>query len=704
MEPLLRITLLGRVCVEFMTGAGAPPQLLQPRKLALLAYLGAEDRPVPRDEIVGIMWAEAPEPRARASLSQLLHAIRSDCAADIFLVAGKSVGVSPELVQCDVAEFYRLLERLSPEETLRRFRGPFMPGFTLPAESAFEDWCSRQRERLDIALADVAWRAAERAGDKREGLHYLELASTVRPWDEAILRRRMRALAVHGERAAGLALYDEYARQLRVKLGISPARQTHALAAELLASQETTPSSDPIEVPRDASAVMTALPPRRRIVKAPMHLLRRRVLQLTGVTVLIGAVLLGALISRQVQGVSRSRPLVALTGLDVSGADANRRSELLHRLTGLLAADTMFSLTVASPSQADIVISGAIDLNAYGPRGTVVLQSERGRVLGTLPIAYPAQSDAAAAEDLAQRLRQMIVLFSAADDESRSIVRLEQRLSDATRHGEQGAYGLAEATLTRIMKELAATTLKPATKRAMTSQVWERRAWIALLRGDRPAATANFQNAIDALSSSSVPRDNAARQRLADLHYLAWAADTLDVSRHLSSAIDHLYEIDEEGRTPAAWLRLSAALYSLGHYAEAYSAANAARSHPATKGVPEELALLLFKSAFNAKKDRTAAAECEAIRKYLPTSWPPIACAAFMAGWAGAAYRPADLLNELGTIEEPEPLRSFTRAKVSVLIAAAAARRGDSVLCDSLLRHSPNVPMMRISRYSARLP
>jgi len=106
MRPLLQLHLLGRVSLTLASGAPAPGALLQPRKLALLAYLALEQRPVPRHELAALMWGHVTDDRARASLNQLLHSIRTHVPRDPFIAEGSAVRLDPAVVSCDAVDFY----------------------------------------------------------------------------------------------------------------------------------------------------------------------------------------------------------------------------------------------------------------------------------------------------------------------------------------------------------------------------------------------------------------------------------------------------------------------------------------------------------------------------------------------------------------------------------------------------------------------
>src|SRR4051812_9856438 len=78
----------------------------QRRRLALLAYLTAADRPViPRSRVLAILWPESDDASARHSLSQLLYALRQDLPAGAITADTETVRLDPAALPSDVQDF-----------------------------------------------------------------------------------------------------------------------------------------------------------------------------------------------------------------------------------------------------------------------------------------------------------------------------------------------------------------------------------------------------------------------------------------------------------------------------------------------------------------------------------------------------------------------------------------------------------------------
>src|SRR5215208_5370394 len=102
---MLHIATLGASCVTCGDGSAVSLDALQPRRMALLAYLGAArpHGPQRRDVVVAMLWPELDAARARAALRQALHAIRKSLGADAVVSHGlETLELSRDIFTCDV--------------------------------------------------------------------------------------------------------------------------------------------------------------------------------------------------------------------------------------------------------------------------------------------------------------------------------------------------------------------------------------------------------------------------------------------------------------------------------------------------------------------------------------------------------------------------------------------------------------------------
>ena len=166
---LLRLNTFGRLFVERdgqrLTGAAS-----QPRRLALLAMVaGSGDQGMTRDQLLGMLWSETDEERARKGLNQALYALRQELGADEVFLGTRDLRLNPELVTSDVAAFTGAIKAGQLERATAEYTGPFLDGFHLsdaPGVRALAGrGAGRPGPRLRTALERLARRAAER-GDR----------------------------------------------------------------------------------------------------------------------------------------------------------------------------------------------------------------------------------------------------------------------------------------------------------------------------------------------------------------------------------------------------------------------------------------------------------------------------------------------------------------------------------------------------------
>jgi DNA-binding SARP family transcriptional activator len=687
--PRLHLQLLDHVQAG-TTLAPAPAPLQQPRKLAVLAYLVLEARPVPRAELATLLWGETTDESARKSLRQILHAIRLDCGFDPFIADRNFVRLDPRYVTCDVLQFYRALEQQQqPGAVVKQYDATFMRGFAIADARAFDDWCEQQRMKFDEALAEAAFDASKHCDDPRAALALLEIAAHRRPFEQSILRRRMRCLQQVGEVGAALSLYETERLQLREQTGASPAKETNDLAHELLnAARQAVVVPAIVMEPAEAAAEPARMLHGR--MQRLRHRLRRRGGRLVGAAVLVASIYLGFTMSNSTQATNRDIPVVMLTDLTVSGADPVRRNEIIQLLSSFLEEDSEFALSRTNARASDAVLSLALDAGD-GLNGTATLQSPPGTVLARVPIMYPAKSDAEAVRLLARQIRLQIAVVLARDAKTRNAAALDIRFDEVKRAQDTGAFEQVQAALAEIDGLIEQMPLPEPERRMLRSRWWESSGWLSIGRDqDFAAAVKKFGSAISALDNDLI--DPAVRQRLVNLNLVSYMFGRDDGLEQLEGIETHASAIPAGARTPETWVRLAQAQYYLGKFQEVIGTGDEGRRTLLSLTVHPELSLIMFRAAFDANRATRASAECRLLRKNAPATWHAVACAAMAMGWLHADYDARQLLVELRAIEDREPARTGAQAFVTELIGAAAAHRNDRVLADSLLHTLPPVP------------
>jgi DNA-binding SARP family transcriptional activator/lipoprotein NlpI len=229
--PRTQISLLGRFRLKDETGreiavAARRAQLL----LALLALQAPQ--PVARERVVGLLWGELSEERARHSLRQLLTTLRKH--AHVVKASGEEIALDTDACSVDLVEFRNLAARgdaQSLQRMLELYRGPLLDG-----ASADEEWLHVERKRLADLAAGAASRLATRyteAGDHVAAVQMLRRWLGADPCVEEAHRLLMRSLNAMGERTAALQQYQRCVDALQRELGVAPSAETAALYRSL---------------------------------------------------------------------------------------------------------------------------------------------------------------------------------------------------------------------------------------------------------------------------------------------------------------------------------------------------------------------------------------------------------------------------------------------------------------------------------------
>lgn len=236
----VRLCLLGGF--EVYVGLGPPRRLASRKATALLAYLASPaGRAHLRDKLAALLWGDAGEREARASLRRALADIRAALrgAPSLLVLEGQTVRLRRDRVSVDVPEFERRAVSRTPAALAAAatlYRGDFLEGLT-PDAPAFDEWLSTERERLrERAAAALERLLAHRTrhNDIDEAIQIALRLLAVDPLREAAHRTLMRLFISQGRRAAALRQYQICARALARELEAEPEAETRRLYRELL--------------------------------------------------------------------------------------------------------------------------------------------------------------------------------------------------------------------------------------------------------------------------------------------------------------------------------------------------------------------------------------------------------------------------------------------------------------------------------------
>lgn len=269
--PSLTLTFFG---VPQLAVDGHKVDITRKKALALLAYLAVTRRPHSRDALATMLWPEADQKRARATLRNVIWAVNQTPAAPWLVVEGDAVGLhspgSPRpdsytldldverfrsLVDAAVAHDHKPEERCSHcvellTEAVGLAEGEFLAGFSLPDAPEFEEWqffeasSLRQLQATALELLIARLGAAGKAG---EAVAYGRRLVALDPLHEPAQRTLMRLYAAAGQQQAALRQYEVVRGKLDQELGVMPAAETTALHEALRSGRQTSVSGGPGE-------------------------------------------------------------------------------------------------------------------------------------------------------------------------------------------------------------------------------------------------------------------------------------------------------------------------------------------------------------------------------------------------------------------------------------------------------------------------
>jgi serine/threonine-protein kinase len=156
----------------------------QRRTLALIAVIAASgERGISREKLIGLLWPDSTDERARHVLAQTLYRLRQELGAAA-IEGSTTLRVNSESLTVDFTEFEDAVARGELERAASLYAGPFLDGFYLAGAPEFEPWAEVERSRLASLYKEALQRLATDA--ERQGFHarattWLRSLSTVDP-------------------------------------------------------------------------------------------------------------------------------------------------------------------------------------------------------------------------------------------------------------------------------------------------------------------------------------------------------------------------------------------------------------------------------------------------------------------------------------------------------------------------------------------
>jgi len=241
---------------------------VQRHRIALLALLSAAgSQGVPRERLLGYLWPESPESRARRLLSESVYVLRKALGAELVNSDGDVLCLSRDRLRVDVLDFEAAVGRGDPARAVELYAGPFLDGFYLEQAVELERWIERERSRLaGLYLQALRDLAREAAGRREWGaaVAWWRRAAAQEPTNSGIARELMLGLEAAGDVAGAVLHARVHARLLGEELGMEADPAVERLAEEIqgrrtAAADREDPERRPL--PDDEAPPVGASPP-----------------------------------------------------------------------------------------------------------------------------------------------------------------------------------------------------------------------------------------------------------------------------------------------------------------------------------------------------------------------------------------------------------------------------------------------------------
>jgi DNA-binding SARP family transcriptional activator/tetratricopeptide (TPR) repeat protein len=236
--------------------------------LAVVAAAGPKG--ITREQVLGILWPEAPEEQARHSLSQGLYTLRREAGVE-WVTTGPVLRLAPT-VTSDVGEFLAAVAGGELSRAAELHVGQFLEGFYLPGAPGFERWSEEERARFNgMALGAIERLAAEAtaAGDSGTAIAWWRRLCGLDPASARYAVGLMRALAGAGDHAGALAHARTHAGYLQRELEAEADPAVERVVAELRAAPPPAPARAPVSPVRPAAPAPAETAPEVADRRAP---------------------------------------------------------------------------------------------------------------------------------------------------------------------------------------------------------------------------------------------------------------------------------------------------------------------------------------------------------------------------------------------------------------------------------------------------
>jgi DNA-binding SARP family transcriptional activator len=219
--PKLALICLGAPTVRIDNNA-PEGSVIWRKNLALLVYLALADRhTASRGHLVGLLWPEKPEERARHSLNEAVRRLRGALGPNRLVTTGEQLTLATEALDVDAIQFERLIQT-DPAAASELPAGEFLEGLSIDDAPPFEQWAAAQRERYNSLWAASLISVGENAlasGALADAEAAARRALRVQPYHERAASLLIRSAALSGDVSGAQAVFRDFSSQFATDVG-----------------------------------------------------------------------------------------------------------------------------------------------------------------------------------------------------------------------------------------------------------------------------------------------------------------------------------------------------------------------------------------------------------------------------------------------------------------------------------------------------
>jgi len=218
-------------------GAPAPNLLMRRKNLTLFLYLACAGRKGrSQDQLIGVLWPDKAQGKARRSVTVALSTLRKCLGAEVVITKAGQSWIDPAVLRLDTDTLDACIKAGQWHEADALLTdGGFLEGFGSTV-SAYEDWLGSERQFWNRRMLDVRLRVGEVAlgtGGARSAIEAAQHARRLDRSSEAAVMLLMRGLFLDGDRTGALGEYEAFATQLEQDLGTTPSANCVELAERI---------------------------------------------------------------------------------------------------------------------------------------------------------------------------------------------------------------------------------------------------------------------------------------------------------------------------------------------------------------------------------------------------------------------------------------------------------------------------------------